>query len=379
VEGLAEEVVTPTDAPRAVSRFEFHLLRLLRFFLGRFPADQALPLLAARHARPKCLSADCVHLVKDSLSKGAVVYLVRAGGWRDERFLRDGRPANGRLWQRTPVPELALEFSPHALGFLIWVTAESVGDTRTVWQPPAAELTVADGFLLFLAYDAIRADADTSRSLRTLAPFRTHPLCWLANPDDFADADDAPAPDFGPWAAGQGAAVLEALQPLLLSRWLAVERSKGQVSDWQQMRGRGRAQSRVLEAFLTAAEQAGRPDLARFLLQTAAQVLAGPEPSPAFWTGGLLGNPPVRLADRLETQRSALAVLQHMATLQRWERQARSVGYYDEGYAASQFWKAHWERFGGDEAAARSERVLHQLEPLRLGGAGGLGSSPAPL
>jgi hypothetical protein len=51
--------------------------------------------------------------------------------------------------------------------------------------------------------------------------------------------------------------------------------------------------------------------------------------------------------------------------LQRWERKARSVGYFDEDYQASQLWKADWEAADGDETAARAHRVLEQLEPLR--------------
>ena len=74
----------------------------------RSPSSSTSPVCTPpRTDRPKCLSADAVHLVLDSLSKGCVLYLVRAGGWKRDRFLRDGEPKFGRLWERSPVEKLA--------------------------------------------------------------------------------------------------------------------------------------------------------------------------------------------------------------------------------------------------------------------------------
>ena len=87
-------------SPKMVSRFEANLLRLLRFFLKQMPAEQAGRFLNDRLDPPHCLSAACVELVRDYLSKGCVLYLVRAGGWQRDRFLRSGEPRFGRLWER---------------------------------------------------------------------------------------------------------------------------------------------------------------------------------------------------------------------------------------------------------------------------------------
>src|SRR5687768_8729293 len=100
---------------KSVSRFEANLLRLLHYFLQQAPVQQALPLLEAKVDRPKCLSRDAVELVQDALAKGCVLLLVRLGGWRRERFLRSEKPVEGRLWERTKPPELALSFSRNAL------------------------------------------------------------------------------------------------------------------------------------------------------------------------------------------------------------------------------------------------------------------------
>jgi hypothetical protein len=353
--------------PKSVSRFEANLLRILRFFLKQVPAEQALRHVHDRMERPKCLSADAVHLVQDSLSKGCVLYLVRAGAWKRDRFLRDGNPKFGRLWERSPVAHLGLAFSKHALDFLIWMTAVRVKDERPVWRVEDRNLTVGDRLLFFLAYEALRVDAEVTAALRLSPVFSENALVWLAHPNDFA-SDKAPAtPIFGPWMSGLGALVLEAMQPVLEHRWLEIERTKGQIGDWAMLNQQGQAQGRVLEAFVTAVDAADRRDLVRFLLVVMSRVLAGPDMAPTFWTGGLQGTGPPRLADRVETQRNALAVLQQAGRLRQWEQAARRSGYMDEDYAASKFWLGEWERFGFGPIADRADRVLQQVEPLRIG------------
>jgi hypothetical protein len=178
--------------------------------------------------------------------------------------------------------------------------------------------------------------------------------------------------------------ILEAMQPVLEARWLEIERTKGQIGDWNQMRQQGQAELSVLTAFLDAADQAGRWDLARFLLGVLAKVLATPDMTPAFWTGGLQGSGPPRLADRLETQRSALALLRTVERFRDWERRARTRGFMDEDYAAAKFWLDEWERFNQKAEGrrpseeherlpdptiipSRAEAVVRMLEPLRTG------------
>ena len=61
--------------------------------------------------------------------------------------------------------------------------------------------------------------------------------------------------------------ILECLQPHLAQRWMRSERAKGQIGDWKRMRQQGRAEFAALQAFLEAADAAGRTDLARFVLR----------------------------------------------------------------------------------------------------------------
>jgi FtsH ternary system domain X6 len=353
--------------PKSVSRFEANLLRILRFFLKQVPAEQALRLVLDKMDQPRCLGATAVRLVEDSLAKGCVLYLVRAGAWKRDRFLRNGEPKFGRLWERSPVERLTLTFSKHALDFLIWVTANRPKDERPVWRAKDESLTVADRLLFFLAYEAMRADADLAAALRTSPVFGENALVWLAHPNDFAGEKKGTIPPFDVWLTEPGSYVLEAIQPVLEHRWLEIERTKGQIGDWNLLNQQGQVQGRVMDAFTEAVDQAGRRDLVRFLLAVMSRVLATPDMAPTFWTGGLQGAGPPRLADRLQTQRNALAVLRQVERLRGWERAARHSGYMDEDYAASRFWLGEWERFDFATVADRADRVLQQVEPLRIG------------
>src|SRR5262249_42238014 len=157
VEGIAaENEMTQASPPLAVSRFEAVLIRQLRAFL-RAPGDAAPPPTgpAGKLTLPKGVSAACLHLVRDTLSKGCVLYLAKVGGWRREKHLQGGHPRTGRLWERTLLPELRLSFSKHSISFLMWLTAGRP-DKPEPWSAPESELTPGDQFLMFLAYEGVR-------------------------------------------------------------------------------------------------------------------------------------------------------------------------------------------------------------------------------
>ncbi|MBL8867026.1 MAG: hypothetical protein JNK93_15820, partial [Planctomycetia bacterium] len=113
-----------TGTVKTVSKFEHDLLVVLRHVFGRASPMQAQAILATKQPAPKCLSRDCVELVKDTLAKGVVLHLVRAGGWRNEPFLKDGEPTGGRVWDRVPLPMRRPVFSRSVVELLIWLTAE---------------------------------------------------------------------------------------------------------------------------------------------------------------------------------------------------------------------------------------------------------------
>jgi hypothetical protein len=362
---------------KVVSPFEYRLLRILHCFLRRLPLEQVRAEVetAAVKDPPPCLSRAAVDLVQEALAKGCVAILAGAtatrgagllhgDGWRRERFLRGQGVFPGRLWERTPPAELGLTFSRHSLNFLMWITAVKPADPRTEWEAPEAELTVGDRFLLFLAFEALRSTF-AGGVLRQRPSFVRHGLCRLAFPDEFTEDDQNPTPDLVPWTTGPGACILEALQRSLAERWVDIECGKGTLADWQQVRNLGRAQEQVLTGFLSAVEREERPDLGRFLLHAVMEVLV--EGVPASRLVGGLQNAGPRMADRMETNQAALALVRQVERFRRWERAARRVGYFDEGYARSQLWLAEWERCQGDVLHGRAQAWIQELDPLRRG------------
>lgn len=355
---------TPPTERQAVSRFEYNLLQLLKFVLGHMPPEQASNYLSAKLPCPPCLSAAAVRIAEDTLAKGLVLHLVRAGGWRRERFLRGGQPATGRVWERIPLTERELTFSRHPLAFMMWLTAEKITDTKEPWDVPAGSLTPADELFFAVAYENIRQEPTYGAVLAEKRAFQGNPLLWLLHPAELAGPEVSPPP-FAPLTSGVRAVITECLNPLLAERWIRAERLRGQEADWKRMRATGTAEGRALADFLAACGAANRPDLARFVLTAAKAILTQPGLTPQYWTGGLHGQGPPRLADRLETQRAAVVLPRQLGTLQGWDRQARGVGYWDDGYAASQVWKEDYEAAGGDTLTATAHRILEMLEPLR--------------
>src|SRR4029079_1272789 len=135
-------------------------------------------------------------------------------------------------------------------------------DDKPVWRGDEKSQTVADRLLFFLAYEALRTDADLAAVLRISPSFGGNALVWLAHPNDFA-GEKATVPSFDVWLTEPGSLVLEALQPILEHRWLEIERTKGQMADGAQLAQQGQVQGRVMEAFTQAVDAAGRRDLVR--------------------------------------------------------------------------------------------------------------------
>jgi hypothetical protein len=235
------------------------------------------------------------------------------------------------------------------------------------WNPGERDLTIGDRLVLFYGYEVLRAGPADPVKLREMPQFPRHALCRVAFPDDFSGVRPGLEPDYSPWIGGSGACVLEALQPYLAARWVALERQKLAIIDPSQMIALGRVREETLEAFLNAVDGAGRRDLARFLLSAAATLLGDAHArGPRAWVGSLdLGG--LRVAERAEAHRAALGFLRTLGRLQAWERQARGVGYFDEGYAASQLWKADWEAHAGDTLCEQAAAIARAVAPLGTG------------
>jgi hypothetical protein len=343
---------------KSVSRFEANLLRVLQSFLGCAPAQQAARLVMRHASAPPCLSRAAVELIQDHLRKGVVRYLAQAG-WRQERFLRDGRVAAGRLRERTAPDNLGLTFSGHSLEFLIWLMTTQARDAKPTWRPAHGQLTVGDRLLFFLTLHGLR-QSDEGKVLARHGILHQDGLIRLAFPDLMPHTRAATF--WTPWTTGAGACILETLQCTLTDRWLEIERGKERMTDIKVLTALGQSQDAVLAGFAETLTAAGRWDLARFLLHTLAELLQD-APSANRWLGHV-DLDSLRLAARMDAQRAALALVRIASALQQWDAQARTIGYFDEGYAAAQLWKSDWETAGGAEISQHANAILREIEPL---------------
>jgi hypothetical protein len=344
-------------AMKAVTRFEANLLRVLHAIFQRTPMTQVVPILLKPRPRPPCLSRDALELIGDALAKGCVEFLARHG-WMRDRFLRDGRAVEGRLWERTAPTELGLTFSGFALEFLIQLTAGKLGKSL----PKPADLTIGDRLLYFLAFDALRRTERAKTLASEWTPLHQDGLCRLAFLEEVPEGPQRFRIEWNAWTTGLGAAILESLQDWLAARWFEVERKKQTFAHVARVRKLGATQTRVLGEFLDALETAGRRDLARCFLDAARRLLHD-EPDARRWVG-TLDLKSERLADRRVIYLDALAFLRQMDRLQSWQVQAGAVGYFDEGYHASQLWKVDWDRLEGDRWCRQASAIMREVEPL---------------
>ncbi|MBI1830093.1 MAG: hypothetical protein HYR84_01420 [Planctomycetes bacterium] len=341
---------------RTISRFEANLVRLTRGIVQQAPTAQVSPILARPLSRPKCLSRDAVALVQDALAKGCIHWLARHG-WMRDRFLRDGRPVQGRLWQRTKPSALGLSFSANAMELLLQLTAGSHGSN----VPGIGELTVADRLLLLMTFNVIRA-TDAGEKLRnTWTPIYQDGLCRLAFTEELTDSQAPYRIDWSAWTSEPGWSILEALQGWLADRFVALERDKERISAAGRMRNIGAAQARVFGEYRSAIDHASRRDLARCFLDAARRILHD-QASARNWIGNLdVGRQ--RLDQRRAIYQHALAFVREIESLGAWQEQAIGVRYVDEGYAASQLWKSDWERFAGAASVDRARAMLREVGP----------------
>jgi hypothetical protein len=256
------------------------------------------------------------------------------------------------------------------LQFLIWITANHPNRSRLEPVPNEAQLTTGDRLLYFLAYESLRG-TEPIVGLMEQAPFKRHALLWLVYLSDFMESDAPKTWDFSPWVEGQGACIQESLQSQLISRWFQMERQKIHIHQPAIMRRLGELQHQILTNLFDAAETADRRDLCRFFLFAMKQSLrelnstTGANPAAPLYR---LDMNNLRMADRADVYQSAATCFRHMARMDRWNRLARGIGFYDEGYSAAQLWKADWEQLEGDRLCAESQARLNALKPLGAGG-----------
>lgn len=348
---------------KEVSQFEANLIRILRCLLGDSPIEQSLAVILRGWSRPRCLSRACVDLVQDSLAKGVPLFLARQG-WNTERFLRDESVVSGRLWQRSRPEHLQLDYSRNALKWLIWLTAENPATPIALPNIAFEDCTSGDAVLFLLSFARLRETPAVSK-LVLMPVFAENPLVRLVFPDAFASQEFGGAPELESWFQAERSWLLEALQPWLRLRWLQIERLKQQITSWEELQSVGEAQQTILTAYLDAADNVGRRDLTRFVMDVAARLLRSSAGRDQKWFEQVVVDD-LRIADRQNVYETGLVLLRSVDRFQKWNQSARGVGFYEEEYAASQLWKSDWEKWNGDSVCRQARDVVKSLAEFRV-------------
>jgi hypothetical protein len=352
----------PAESSMAmVSRFEADLLHVLDGLLGRAPISQTLSILVRRNRRPRCLSPTAVRLIEDRLGKGLLSTIARNGGWHRERHLRGDLLAEGRLWERARPESLGLTFTAQTMHWLLWLTADQPDSDPTPPDLDAERMTLGDELVVFLTFRALERTSLVERFRQTQA-VRHNMLAALMFPEHIEIRDLSDPARWQRWFESPAVHMLEAWQRPLADRWVEMERSKAQIIRPERMRELGERQQAVLSAYTQACETAGRRDLLRFLWMAGRRLLDDAT-TIQNWIGSL-DVQGLRMAERMECYRAAGVVLYHwdrLAGLRAW---AESLGYFDDGYQASQLLKADWDRFDVERSLERARHLIRRLEPL---------------
>lgn len=348
---------------KEVSEFEARLLRILRCLMHRMPVEQTLALLVKPIRRPRCLSRNCVELVQDGLSKGVTEWLARSG-WPDRRFIQNEAIVEGRMWERHPIDKLQLSFSANSLKLLIWLTASNFVEPNSAAKINPKALTVGDRLLMLMVFAAIRSTPGGPTLLKQPG-FSEHGLISLMFPADVGVVTRSSEPDVTFWCQPQHSWVLETLQSRLSQQWFRIECDKRGSSNDGDMRRIGEFQAHVLSLLFDTVEQQGRQDLCMFLL-SAGQHLLQTIPTEKWFDR--LDVRHLRMADRSEVYKSALAFFHGVKRLQKWTQHAQGIGFYDEDYQASQLWKSEWERLEGDCLVTAARSIIQRVAPVKAVG-----------
>lgn len=337
---------------------EVDLIQIARSIVGLLPGRAAVDLLE-RPGKNAVLRPEVLPVLEDTLRMGLLRSLVRGGGARRTRQLDADGEVSGktRVWQRHPPPQLVVTAATaHLLEYLA-----STGLRAP--EPPlrrVPRLSVADELFFYLAAErCVEAGFDAALSVY---PFRASALTTLAFPLEVGLTD---LPAFDLLVTGPGAVVLESLAQVLAQRVVLTERARRAIGSEAGVLAAGGAIARGPIAFVRHAIANGRPDLGFFVLDGLRALLDGPRGAdPASWTSRAASFVP--LSARQQLTRSATVWFDAVALYADVAKQARAVGFVDDGFDRAQFLLAVLEPWGTSRAAQVQSltRALTTLEAL---------------
>lgn len=335
-----EPATSEGTLPR-VAQSEAELLNLTRALLT--PSKRYIPALRLRGDRGapiERIGPTAMGLLQQTLARGVCYELLRRGGWQQRRTLVEGAPRSGRLWERhLELPPL--RFGRASFELLVWLREQDVGHPRRK-LPYRKDRSWGDELLHYLAAEQIvLAEGNLQQPA-----FTRSPLCQLGFVHALVSNEPLEPLDYGELVAGEGALLLEALQPDLRAKWMAMERRKGSIVNLSSMRALGRGQDQVLSSLFGAIERGDPPrrELADFIAELALELLArGSErrcPDARWWIHSL--DLRAALSERQAAFTAAAAWLRGVEQLGRWYEQAGLVAHFDEDYEAAQLLLAQW-------------------------------------
>nr|HEX4316198.1 hypothetical protein [Kofleriaceae bacterium] len=342
---LADLADPLADLPK-VAHSERNLIAMARALVAPAREDVA-PMLWGSRDMPKLIGPTAEQLIHDALSHAWPALWRRGHCAPDASLSGDGETVRrGRAWERhRPTP---LTFSNATLLLLRWLVATPFSASRTSYQHLRAQtLTVGDEVALYLALDA--SAGTPAQAALAAQPFAYgSALAWLG----FAHLMPPPTGpvDFRTLTAGAGAIVVESLAPELAARWRAVELTKRKLIGADKLIALGASQDATLDAFQAACDRAHRRDLALFVVDAIAPLLArdlAPAPPPL--------DSQVSLSARSAARLAAGSLIRALLRWRDWDAQHRATRFVDDGYAAAQHLLGRYEVIGipgGDRAAA---------------------------
>ncbi len=316
------------DELPAVAASEDDLIRVARMLVAPTSVDVWGVLTRSRKLPPE-FGETCAALLEDALRQLWPAILRRGGTAPD----RDGK----RLWERHALTPLV--HTTATARFLRWLTATPFAAPLSAIEVlPAMPLALGDQVLVYLALE-IASDTPAQATLAKQPFVRDAPLAWLGFAHLF---EHAPAEAmFDKLVAGPGAVVIEALSPEIATRWRAVEIAKRKTSSPDVLVRLGHAQDGTLTAVMRACDRKQRRDLAAFVIDAAAPLIArGIAPMPPTL------DPTAPLSVRMEARTAAGSLLRAVIRWSEWDQQHRGVRFIDDDYARAQRLLARFERIG---------------------------------
>ena len=327
-----------------VAASEHALIMMARALVQPSAHDVQLYLLSHREL-PAKIGPTCAALLADAFSHLWPALWRRDGARVRATLSPSGAVRRGRPWQRHPEPP-ALELTAATLALLRWLVAMPLGVEGALPELARAPLAIGDQLAIYLALDLAAAEPVPQRAIARQPLVRAAPLAWLG----FAHLMAGEPPPMDSLVTGAGAVVVEALQADLAARWAAVERDKPARTDPDALIAIGTAQAAALERFTAACDAAQRRDLAGFVIDAAAPLIArGLSPAPREL------DPRAPLSSRSAARVAAGALLGGVRRWAAWDDAHRTIRFIDDGYDAAQLLLARFEAIGraGAERAAQ--------------------------